>query len=69
MRAIPELYGVPMIVKVLKTAPRLVVTLLFAVTLTLLLFAVAGASILGFTLAVQGWAASPHTTIHVPLQR
>ena len=62
-------YGVRMFFNAVKTAPRVVVYLLFAVVLTLLVFAVAAASFLGLSLAVAGWAASPPTTIHAPLQR
>jgi len=62
----PEFYGVPMIVNAVKSAPRFVMSLVFAVVLTLLVFAVAGASFLGVTLAVQGWAANPPTTINAP---
>ena len=61
-------YGVPMIVHVMKMAPRFVIYMFFAVTLTLLVFAVAAASFLGLTLAVQGWATSPPTTIQAPVQ-
>jgi hypothetical protein len=55
-----------MFVHVLKMASRVVIYLLCAVTLTLLVFAVAAASLLGFTLAIQGWATSPPTTIQTP---
>jgi hypothetical protein len=62
-------YGVPMFVHVVKMAPRFVMYMFFAVTLTLLVFAVAAASFLGLTLAVQGWATGPPTTIHAPVQQ
>jgi hypothetical protein len=58
-----------MSVKAMKRAPRFVMTLLFAVVLTLLVFAVAGVSFLGFTVVIQGWAANPPTPIHAPSQR
>jgi heme/copper-type cytochrome/quinol oxidase subunit 4 len=58
-----------MFVKVVKRAPRFVISLLFAVILTLLAFGVALASFLGVTLALQGWATHPLTTIHAPAQR
>jgi hypothetical protein len=67
--ATPTFYGVAMFVHVVKMTPRFVMYLFFAVTLTLLAFAVAAVSFLGFTLAVQGWAANPPTTIHAPVQR
>ena len=63
------IYGVRMSVNVLKRAPRFVITLVFAVVLTLLVFAVAAMSVLGFTLVVQGWAAHPPTTVHAPSHR
>jgi hypothetical protein len=52
-----------------KMAPRIVASLFFAVTLTLLVFAVAAASFMGLSLAVQGWAANPPTTSHAPAHR
>jgi len=58
-----------MSVNAVKRAPRFVMTLLFAVVLTMLVFAVAAVSFLGFTIVVQGWAANPPTTIHAPSQR
>jgi hypothetical protein len=61
-----KIYGVPMFVNAVKMVPRFIMSLFFAVALTLLVFAVAGVSFLGVTLAVQGWAASPPTTIHAP---
>jgi hypothetical protein len=61
-------YHVPMFVHVVKMTPRIVMYMFFAVTLTLLVFAVAAASFLGLTLAVQGWATSPPTTIQAPVQ-
>jgi hypothetical protein len=66
--AILKTHGVPMFVKVVKMTPRIVMDMFFAVTLTLLAFAVAAMSFLGFTLAVQGWAANPPITIHAPAQ-
>ncbi len=62
-------YGVRMFFNAVKTAPRVVLYLLFAVVLTLLVFAVTAASFLGLSLAVQGWATSASTIIHAPLQR
>jgi hypothetical protein len=67
--AILTLYGVRMFVNAMKMAPRLVLTVIFAVIITLLVFAVAGASFLSVSLAVQGWAANPPTTIHAPVSR
>jgi hypothetical protein len=65
-----RIYGVAMIVHAVKMAPRFVMNIFFAVVLSLAVLAVAGASILGLTLALQGWAASPpSTTINVPSQR
>jgi hypothetical protein len=58
-----------MIVNAVKMAPRLTWYLICAVALALLVFAVAGVSFVGFTLAVQGWAANPPTTIHAPASR
>jgi hypothetical protein len=58
-----------MIVNAVKRAPRLVMTVIATVVLTLLVFAVAGASVVGVSLAVQGWAAHPPTTIQAPVQR
>jgi hypothetical protein len=58
-----------MFVNAVKMAPRLVMTVFAIVVLTLLVFAVAGASILGVSLAVQGWAANPPTTINAPVHR
>jgi hypothetical protein len=66
--AILKTYGVPVFVNVVKMAPRIVMDMFFAVTLTLLAFAVAAMSFLGFTLAVQGWGANPPITIHAPAQ-
>ena len=68
MLAILKTHDVPMFVNVVKMAPRIVMDMFFAVTLTLLTFAVAAMSFLGFTLAVQGWAANPPITIHAPAQ-
>jgi hypothetical protein len=62
-------YLVRMFVNALKTSSRLVMAVIFTVILTLLVFAVAGASILGVSLAVQGWAANPSTTIQAPASR
>jgi len=63
-------YGVPMIVKAVKLAPRVVTSLIFAVTLWLAVLLVAAASVLGLTLALQGWASNPpSTTIQAPLPR
>ena len=63
-------YGVPMIVKVVKLAPRLVTSLFFAVTLWLAVLLVAAVSVLGLTLALQGWVSNPpSTTIQAPAQR
>lgn len=59
-------YRVPMLVNAVKMTPRFVIYLIFAVALSLLAFAVAGASFLGLTLALQGWATTPSTTIQVP---
>ena len=61
-------YGVPMFVHGVKMAPRIVLHLCFAVTLALVVFAVVAASFLGLSLAVQGWATSPPTTIQAPAQ-
>jgi hypothetical protein len=59
-----------MIVKAVKLAPRLVTSLIFAVTLWLAVLLVAAVSVLGLTLALQGWASNPaSTTIQVPAQR
>jgi hypothetical protein len=58
-----------MFVNVVKMTPRFVLYLLFAVALSLVAFAVAGASFLGLTLALQGWATTPTTTIQAPAQR
>ena len=69
MLRILTLYLVRMFVNALKTSSRLVLTVIFTVILTLLVFAVAGASILGVSLAVQGWAANPPTTIQAPAAR
>ena len=68
MLAILKTHDVPMFVNVVKMAPRIVMDMFFAVTLTLLAFAVAAMSFLGFPLAVQGWAANPPITIHAPAQ-
>jgi hypothetical protein len=62
-------YGVAMFIHVVKMTSRIVMYLFAAVTLTLLVFAVAGGSFLGLSLAVQGWAANPPTTIHTPAQQ
>jgi len=65
-----KIYGVPMIVKAVKLAPRLVTSLFFAVTLWLAVLLVAAVSVLGLTLALQGWASNPpSTTIQGPAQR
>ena len=69
MLRILTFYLVRMFVNALKTSSRLVVTVIFTVILTLLVFAVAGASILGVSLAVQGWAANPPSTIQAPVSR
>lgn len=74
MRTKSTIYGVRMFFNAVKTAPRVVGYLLFAVVLTLLVFAVAAASFLGLSLAVAGWATSSATTIspttiHAPIQR
>ena len=69
MLTILRIYGVRMIVNAVKLAPRFIWYLTCAVVLTLVLFAVAGVSFVGFTLAVQGWAANPPTTIHAPALR
>jgi len=58
-----------MFVNAVKKAPRLVMTLIATVVLALLVFAVAGASILGVSLAVQGWAAHPPTAVQAPVTR
>jgi len=59
-----------MIVKAVKLAPRLVTSLFFAVTLWLAVLLVAAVSVLGLTLALQGWASNPpSTTIQGPAQR
>jgi len=58
-----------MSLNVVRKAPRFVLTLLFAVVLTLVAFALAALSFLGFTVVVQGWAANPPTTINAPSQR
>jgi hypothetical protein len=58
-----------MFVKVVKYIPRFIVSMLAAVVLTLLAFGVAGASFLGVTMALQGWATHPGTTINAPVQR
>ena len=63
------IYRVGMFVNAVKTAPRVVLNLLFAVVLTLLVIGVTAASFLGLSLAVQGWAANPSTTIQAPLHR
>jgi hypothetical protein len=57
-----------MLVTIVRMTPRIVGSLLFAVTLSLLAFAVAAMSFLGVTLALQGWAANPPTTIQAPVQ-
>ena len=66
MLATSRSYRVPMFVHVVKMAPRIVAYMFFAVTLTLLVFAVAAASFLGLSLAVQGWATNPPTTSQAP---
>jgi hypothetical protein len=58
-----------MFIHVVKMTARIVMYMFAAVTLTLLVFAVAGGSFLGLSLAVQGWAANPPTTIHTPAQQ
>ncbi|MEP7193604.1 MAG: hypothetical protein ABI903_12150 [Actinomycetota bacterium] len=58
-----------MFVNAVKRAPRFVMSVIATVVLALLVFAVAGASVLGVSLAVQGWAAHPPTTVHAPVQR
>ena len=65
----PAIYRVGMFLPAVKTAPRVVLNLLFAVVLTLLVIGVTAASFLGLSLAVQGWAANPSTTIQAPLHR
>jgi len=67
--AILTLYLVRMFVNALKMSSRMVLTVIVTVFLLLLVFAVAGASILGVSLAVEGWAANPPTTIQVPASR
>jgi hypothetical protein len=62
-------YGVPMIVKAVKMAPRFVVNLTFAVVLCLAVVLVIGVSVLGLTVALQGWVTNPSTTIHAPTAR
>ena len=57
-----------MLVTIVRMTPRIVGSLLFAVTLSLLAFAMAAMSFLGVTLALQGWAANPPTTIQAPVQ-
>jgi hypothetical protein len=58
-----------MLVNAVKMAPRFVVNLTFAVVLCLAVVLVAAVSVLGFTIALEGWATSPSTTIHAPAQR
>jgi hypothetical protein len=58
-----------MLVNAMKRAPRLVMTVIATVVLALLVFVVAGASILGVTLVVHGWAANPPTTVQAPITR
>jgi heme/copper-type cytochrome/quinol oxidase subunit 4 len=58
-----------MFVKVLKYIPRFIVSMLAAVILTLLAFGIAAASFLGLSLALQGWATHPPTTVNAPVQR
>ena len=58
-----------MFVTGVKMTSRIVMNMCFAVTLTLLVFAVAAMSFLGLSLAVSGWAANPQATIQVPAQR
>ena len=65
----PAIYRVGMSFNAVRTAPRVVLNLLFAVVLTLLVIGVTAASLLGLSLAVQGWAANPSTTIQAPLHR
>ena len=57
-----------MFVSVVKMTSRIAGSLLFAIALSLLAFAVAAVSMLGVTLALQGWVANPPTTIQAPLQ-
>jgi hypothetical protein len=61
-----KIYVVPMFVNVLRMTPRVVMRMFFAVTLTLLVFAVAAMSLLSLTLAIQGWATNPPTTNNAP---
>jgi len=67
--ATPAIYRVRMFFNAVKTAPRVVLNLLFAVVLTLLVVGVTAASFLGVSLAVHGWATNPSTTIQAPLHR
>ena len=69
MLAILTFYLVRMFVNALKMSSRMVLTVIVTVFLLLLVFAVAGASILGVSLAVQGWAANPSATIQAPAAR
>ena len=69
MLATPAIYRVGMSFNAVKTAPRVVLNLLFAVVLTLLVIGVTAASLLGVSLAVHGWATNPSTTIQAPLHR
>jgi len=61
-----KIYVVPMFVNVLRMTPRVVMRMFFAVTLTLLVFAVAAMSLLSLTLTIQGWATNPPTTNNAP---
>jgi hypothetical protein len=58
-----------MFVKVVKYIARFFVSMVAAVVLTLLAFGLAGASFLGISMAVQGWATHPGTTVNAPVQR
>ena len=60
-------YILLMFVHCMKMAPRVVMYLFCAVTLALLVIGVVGASLLGLSLAVQGWVTSPPTTIQAPV--
>jgi len=56
-----------MFVNAVKMAPRFVMSLTLAVALSLAVLLMATVSVLGFTLALQGWAtSSSSTTTHVP---
>jgi uncharacterized membrane protein len=67
--AVLTIYGVRMFFSVVKSTPRFVISMIFAVILILLAFALAAMSFLGVSLAFQGWAANPPTTIQVPVGR